>query len=488
MAGPNWSGVSTNLIPSEEPWRAGFSTNGKPSCSASWSRLSAAPNSEKASRLNECHSGVSSPCACISCLNECLSRQRPEAWTSEPVYGTPRISSRSWSVPSSPPRPCIATKTKSGSSSRMRRTKRASGSITVTSYPSAPSASAARPPERRLTSRSRLRPPLATTTLPGIALAPLVLGDQDRLERARGGAALGGLGERDVEQGVGQLGERDAGRLEQVEGERARHGVRLVQDHLGRAALGILQEEVVSDDSEEAEPGVRRLRRGHERVARGVGDRRRDDPVGARHPLRAALLGAAARALRLPALAPAAQVLVLEGESGLGIANGLLDLRGAEAGPAAAQDGHVHLQVVVERGLDQRGQVELEGQLERLLELIGARHARHPDGRAERDGLHVAREPLLAGAPERFRAVARPLLAMDGGVRAHLHAGLFEHELAEPLVHRDRRRSDAAAHVRQAAQLERAEEAAVLAARAVDRVDGGVHLQVPVALEAGASR
>src|SRR5215210_3086737 len=272
MAGPNCSGVSTNLIPSEDPCRAGFSTNGKPSCSASWSRLSAVPDSENDSRLNECHSGVSRPCACMSCLKECLSRQRPEAWTSDPVYGTPRISSRSWSVPSSPPRPCIATKTNSGSSSRIRRTKRASGSITVTSKPSVPSASAARPPERRLTSRSRLRPPLATTTLPGIALAPLVLGDQDRLERARGGAALGGLGEGDVEQGVGQVGERQAGRLEQVEGERARHGVRLVENHLRRAAVGVLQEEVVPDHAEDAEPRVRGLRRGHERVARGVGD------------------------------------------------------------------------------------------------------------------------------------------------------------------------------------------------------------------------
>ena len=68
----------------------------------------------------------------------------------------------------------------------------------------------------------------------------------------------------------------------------------------------------------------------HERVAGRVRDRRGDDPVGARHALRAALLGAAARALRLPALAAAAQVLVLEGQRGLGVAHRLLDLGSAQ--------------------------------------------------------------------------------------------------------------------------------------------------------------
>ena len=40
-------------------------------------------------------------------------------------------------------------------------------------------------------------------------------------------------------------------------------------------------------------------------------------------------------------------------------------------GAAAPEDGDVHLHVVVERGLDERREVELEGQLERLLELLG---------------------------------------------------------------------------------------------------------------------
>jgi hypothetical protein len=121
--------------------------------------------------------------------------------------------------------------------------------------------------------------------LPGILIAPLVLGDQDRLERARGGAALGGLRERDVEQGVGELRERHAGRLEEVEGERPGDGVRLVQDHLRRAAVRVPQEEVVPDDAEEAEAGVGGLRSVHERLAGRVRDRRGDDPVGARHAL-----------------------------------------------------------------------------------------------------------------------------------------------------------------------------------------------------------
>jgi len=38
-----------------------------------------------------------------------LSIERAQAYTPDPVYGCPRISSSSWTVPSSPPLPCIAT-------------------------------------------------------------------------------------------------------------------------------------------------------------------------------------------------------------------------------------------------------------------------------------------------------------------------------------------------------------------------------------------
>ena len=72
-------------------------------------------------------------------------------------------------------------------------------------------------------------------------------------------------------------------------------------------------------------------------------------------------------------------------------------------------------------------------------------------------------------------------------MRADVDARLLEDELAEPLVHRHRGRGDTTAHVGDAAQLERPEQAAVLAAGAVDRADGDVDLEVAVALEARAT-
>ena len=51
-----------------------------------------------------------------------------------------------------------------------------------------------------------------------------------------------------------------------------------------------------------------------------------------------------------------------------------------------AEDRDVHLDAVVERGLDERDPVELEGELERLLELVGVGHARDADRGAERAG------------------------------------------------------------------------------------------------------
>ena len=56
-----------------------------------------------------------------SCLAETLSIDRPHARTPGPVYGTPRISSSSCTVPSSPPGPCRATNATSGRSALERR-------------------------------------------------------------------------------------------------------------------------------------------------------------------------------------------------------------------------------------------------------------------------------------------------------------------------------------------------------------------------------
>ena len=60
----------------------------------------------------------------------------------------PRISSSSWTVPSSPPGPCRAMNATSGRSSFSRATRSAPGSISTTSWPSERSASSTRAPER----------------------------------------------------------------------------------------------------------------------------------------------------------------------------------------------------------------------------------------------------------------------------------------------------------------------------------------------------
>ena len=71
----------------------------------------AAPYASNASRVNECHGGVGTCSSTHTALNRCLSRHSAEAIASEPVYGISRISSRSWTVPSSPPIPCMAMNT-----------------------------------------------------------------------------------------------------------------------------------------------------------------------------------------------------------------------------------------------------------------------------------------------------------------------------------------------------------------------------------------
>ena len=56
------------------------------------------------------------PASRSACLATTLSMQRMQAPGREAVYGTPTSSSSSWTVPSSPPRPCRATNATSGRS------------------------------------------------------------------------------------------------------------------------------------------------------------------------------------------------------------------------------------------------------------------------------------------------------------------------------------------------------------------------------------
>ena len=53
-------------------------------------------------------SGTSSPLATSTVLAITLSIASAEASTPDPVYGMPRVSSRPWSLPSSPHGPCSA--------------------------------------------------------------------------------------------------------------------------------------------------------------------------------------------------------------------------------------------------------------------------------------------------------------------------------------------------------------------------------------------
>ena len=76
-------------------------------------------SSRKASSLNAKNSGVGTPASMSRCLASTLSMQRMHASTPGPVYGMPRISSSSWTVPSSPLRPCSARNATSGR--RLRR-------------------------------------------------------------------------------------------------------------------------------------------------------------------------------------------------------------------------------------------------------------------------------------------------------------------------------------------------------------------------------
>ena len=62
--------------------------------------------------------------------------QRMQADGPEAVYGIPSSSSSSWTVPSSPPRPCSATNATSGRASPSRSTRSGPTSIATTSWPS----------------------------------------------------------------------------------------------------------------------------------------------------------------------------------------------------------------------------------------------------------------------------------------------------------------------------------------------------------------
>ena len=115
--------------------------------------------------------------------------------------GTPSSSSSSWTVPSSPPRPCSATNATSGALAlqpvdEVRRRRRSA----ARRGRAAASASSTRAPERSETWRSSERPPLRTATFTG---APPRRAQRRRrcrsAVRARGAARGSAPGERRVQ-------------------------------------------------------------------------------------------------------------------------------------------------------------------------------------------------------------------------------------------------------------------------------------------------
>src|SRR3954451_17451811 len=155
---------AANRTPSDDPCAAGFTTSGNPSCVSIPSSASAAPSSRNAVELNATQSGVGTPASRRRCFANTLSMQRMHAATRGPVYGTPRISSSSCGVPSSPPGPCKAMNATSGPRSLIVRTRPESASIGMTSCPSEARASSTRAADRSAPWRSSELPPVSTAT------------------------------------------------------------------------------------------------------------------------------------------------------------------------------------------------------------------------------------------------------------------------------------------------------------------------------------
>ena len=123
---------AAKLMPRADPCAAGLTTTGRPSSAAMIGSASLAPISRNAASLKAWKAGVGMPLARRMCLVSTLSIAWMLASTPEPVYGRPRISSSSCTVPSSPPLPCMAMKTPSGRSSSRRCTNDSSTSRPVT--------------------------------------------------------------------------------------------------------------------------------------------------------------------------------------------------------------------------------------------------------------------------------------------------------------------------------------------------------------------
>src|SRR5699024_5725600 len=96
------------LIPSDDPPRAGFTNNGR----SSWAtRLRAASRlCCQSASVMVTQGPTFSPAYWYAIFMKCLSMPTAEASTPAPSYGTPSVSKRPWTVPSSPLGPCSSGK------------------------------------------------------------------------------------------------------------------------------------------------------------------------------------------------------------------------------------------------------------------------------------------------------------------------------------------------------------------------------------------
>ncbi len=161
QAAGNSAACSTRLIPTLEPWVAGFTASGRPS--------SATARSKSAAPASSIHAGVATPAAWARRLVRSLSMPMAEPSTPLPVYGRPIHSSAPCTAPSSPPGPCNAMNTRSNPAGTSSASARSPGSKADASTPRATSASSTALPVISETSRSADAPPISTATRPNSA-------------------------------------------------------------------------------------------------------------------------------------------------------------------------------------------------------------------------------------------------------------------------------------------------------------------------------
>ncbi len=119
------------------------------------------------------------------------------------------------------------------------------------------------------------------------------------------------------------------------------------------------------------------------------------------------------------------------------------------------------------RRLDEHPVILVEGGVERGVQVVPRRDLRHPDARPGTRRLHEDGEVEAADPTQPEVSIRRQIGPAHRYPGGNSDPRTLEHGLGEVFVHAERRREHAVAHVRQADQLERALDGAVLAERPV---------------------